>query len=358
MTDFIVIGGGISGSSIAYFLNKQTKSVKLIDKSGIASAGSKAAGAFLSPMIGIKNSYNTFVNQALHFALDFYQTIAPDLLQRNGVQRIPKDEEDRANFDTYEAYIEDLEYSKPDKFGGGFFFKDGAVINPVAIITRLTESIEIVHEDITSISFDGEVWSANGHKAKNIILADGAFNRLIGEEYIKIKKLWGQRIVVSTSTTIPHNLHKNCSISKTKDGLISIGATYERGVLEQEPNEANTLKLLERANDIVALKDIKVLDAIAGPRAATDDYWALSGEVIDSKSSLEKYPNLKNGQKIAWDDLIKHKNLYILNGLGSRAFVIAPLLANNLAEHITQGKPLLEPVRTFRMFNRWVRKHK
>lgn len=358
MTDFIVIGGGISGSSIAFFLNKQTKSVKLIDKSGIASSGSKAAGAFLSPMIGVDNPYKTFVNQALKFSLNFYNSFAPELLIQSGVQRIPKDDEDIKNFETYEQFLDGLEYSKPSVYGGGFLFPMGAVINPVEIITKLTQGVEIVHEDIKTISYDGEFWYANGHKSKQLILADGAYNSLVNEEYIKIKKLWGQRIVVSTSTQIPYNLHKNCSISKTKDGLVSIGATYERGVLDQEPNELNTKKLLHKAAEIVKLEDIKVVDTIAGTRAATDDYWPYVGEIIDSQSSQLKYPNLKNGQKIAWDELIKYENLFIINGLGSRAFVLAPWIANNLANHILNNEEIFEETKTLRVFNRWVRKQR
>ena len=49
MYDIAVIGAGINGCSVAYELVKENKSVILFDKSGIASGGSGAAGAFISP---------------------------------------------------------------------------------------------------------------------------------------------------------------------------------------------------------------------------------------------------------------------------------------------------------------------
>lgn len=61
--DFLIIGAGSAGCCMAYFLNKEGKSVALTDREGIAGAASGAAGAFLSPLPGQKNIYNSLVNE-------------------------------------------------------------------------------------------------------------------------------------------------------------------------------------------------------------------------------------------------------------------------------------------------------
>jgi len=73
--DFLIIGAGSAGCSTAYFLRKSGKKVAIIDREGIAGGASGVAGAFLSPLPGKQNLYNTFVNDALNFSIDFYEKL-------------------------------------------------------------------------------------------------------------------------------------------------------------------------------------------------------------------------------------------------------------------------------------------
>ena len=50
--DTIIIGAGIAGATTAHMLTQKGQSVLVLDKNGIASGGSGAAGAFVSPKIG------------------------------------------------------------------------------------------------------------------------------------------------------------------------------------------------------------------------------------------------------------------------------------------------------------------
>jgi tRNA 5-methylaminomethyl-2-thiouridine biosynthesis bifunctional protein len=357
MTDFIVIGAGVSGCSIAYFLNRQQHTVLVTDKRGISTSGSKAAGAFLSPMIGKPNTFKDFINTSLQYSINFYHDIAPELMTQSGVQRIPKDAEDAKAFEEYEKHIEDFKYQEGDAtYGGGFYFDIGASVEAQAVCEKMCDGIEFIQEEISSLEFHDNHWQVNGHKAKHVILATGAYDSLIDEPYLKFKRLWGQRIVIESSTEIPHHMHKNCSISKSKDGKLSIGATYVRGELDRACDDEQTKILLDKASEIVALEDIKVVETIGGTRSATDDYFPVIGRVIDSKRSLEKFPNLKNGQKVDEKELHYYPNLFIVNGLGSRAFVQAPYLAKLLSESIDKGNAIDSELMTHRLFRRWVRK--
>ena len=73
-TQFAIIGSGIAGCSVAYFLQQHTKDILIIDKnSEICGGASKAAGAFLSPLLGKKNEFKTLVSEALRFSTKFYK---------------------------------------------------------------------------------------------------------------------------------------------------------------------------------------------------------------------------------------------------------------------------------------------
>jgi glycine/D-amino acid oxidase-like deaminating enzyme len=115
---------------------------------------------------------------------------------------------------------------------------------------------------------------------------------------------------------------------------------------------------LSLAQDIINLKDIEIIDIKVGARSCSVDYFPMVGELIDSKASIEKYPHLINGSFVTDDKLIKKKNLYIINGVGGRGFVLSPYLANSLVEFLMNKKVINESILTNRLFKRWVKKIK
>ena len=102
--DTIIIGAGIAGASTAYALTQKGQSVLVFDKKGIASGGSGAAGAFVSPKIGKGSPLQKLTNEAFEYAKEFYLSTCPTLFHQTGVIRIPKDEEDAQKFSAYEPY--------------------------------------------------------------------------------------------------------------------------------------------------------------------------------------------------------------------------------------------------------------
>ena len=66
--DSIIIGAGIAGASTAHALTQKGQKVLVFDKKGIASGGSGAAGAFVSPKIGKGSPLQTLTNEAFSFS--------------------------------------------------------------------------------------------------------------------------------------------------------------------------------------------------------------------------------------------------------------------------------------------------
>lgn len=378
--DYVIVGTGIAGCSLAHFLSKYSKSVLLIDKNeDVAFGASGAAGAFLSPLLGKPNKFKDLVTNALSFSMNYYKKYFSDDLINCGTCRIPKNIEDEEKFQSYIPYM-DFEY---EKFEEGYLFEIGSVVKPYEICKKLSnDTSKLFDYEVQKIEKNDDFWFINDEiKTKNLFLATGADISLIEEKYLDIRAVWGQKIDVFTTTKVEVNYHKECSLSiSNKDNIVSIGATHHRFDDEKQKSSydlklrnINKLKhndytnnimqedvkeLLKKANDIKTLNDVKVLDIKIGARASSVDYFPMLGKLVDSKKSFEKYPHLKNGFQIKNENLEMIDNLYILNGVGGRGFVLSLYLANKLVENIFNNEELEEEITNFRLFKRWAKKQK
>ena len=358
--DHIIIGAGIAGSSIAYELNKHSQNILIIEKEDkIAAGASGAAGGLLSPLLGKPNKFKTLVNDALKYSTEFYKLNMPNFINQCGTLRIPKDKEDEKKFQEYIPFI-DIPYKIEQ---GGCFFPEASVVNSHEICKALIGNISIqLNTEINSIEYIDNIWHIdNKYYTESIIFTNGVTKLPIEEFYLNIRAIWGQRIDISTTSCINHNYHKECSVTASnkideKTFKVSIGATHHRFVNNKKIDKNDTDILLQRASDIIQLKDIKVINEYAGARAASVDYFPMVGKVIDSKKTLLEFPYLKNGTNVNEKRFTRYENLYILNGVGGRGFVFSPYLAKQLCDLIIYDKEVDDQININRLFKREVKR--
>lgn len=379
--DYVIVGGGIAGCSTAYFLSKYNKNILLIDRNSNVSLGaSGAAGAFLSPLLGKPNNLKSLVTEALKFSTKFYMENIPSCINNCGVVRIPKTKEDKNKFESYLPYM-DFEYKN---YEDGYLFKIGSQVIPYCVSSFLVKEIDkLLDYEVLKIKRENNFWILNDNiKTKKLILTTGADISLIQEKYFNIRAVWGQKIDVYTETTIDKNYHKSCSLSQSQfcniknKNIVSIGATHNRvdinlkfsndefkkekkhdyfklGLVENDIN-----KLLNLANEIKKLEAVELKNIKIGARASSLDYLPIVGKLVNSQKTLQKYPHLINGTFIQDDKLTYYDNLYVLNGVGGRGYVLSPYLAYNLVENIIKNETLDINISTARLFKRWVKKYK
>jgi len=355
--DYIIIGGGICGCSVAHELFPYTNNILLIDKnSDVAHGASGAAGAFLSPLLGKPNSFKDLVTRSLKYSIDFYKKNFPSYIFNCGTTRIPKNKEDKKKFQSYTPFI-DFDFTK-DK--DGYFFPVGSVIDSYGVCKSMVKNIQKqLNYEVTSLEYKDGIWIINNQlKTKNIILTTGYETKLLDEFYIKIRAVWGRRIDIATSTEILHNYHKACSISKSFDGIVSIGATHHREKEGVEDREQNYQELLQKASEIIKLEDIKIVKDYCGARASSVDYFPMVGKVINSQKTIKEFPYLKNGTNVESKRFTRYKNLYMLNGVGGRGFVLSPYLSKQLVDFIINNKSLEDILCVDRLFKREARRVK
>ena len=367
--DYIIVGAGISGCSVAYELSKHTQNILLVDKlPNIASGASGAAGAFLSPLLGKPNDFKDLVTKALRYTTKLYKTKFPNVISNCGTTRIPKNDIDRKKFKEYIPFMDFIYQDEND----GYFFNIGSVVNSFGICKMMTTSFSNTQSKIDTrfnlkiekIKYENGIWTLNDElEAKKLILTTGASLDLIDEFYLNIRAVWGRRIDIKTSTKIEHNYHKECSVSKSfqideNSYQVSIGATHHRDFESSMDIEKDNEELLKKAADIIELKDIEIKKEYVGARACSVDYFPIVGEIIDSKKTLEEFPYLINGTHVTEERFSRYENLYMLNGVGGRGFVLAPYLAKQLVDNILNNKPIDKNITIDRLFIREVKKAK
>jgi len=361
--DTIIIGAGIAGASTAYALKQKGQHVLVVDKNGIASGGSGAAGAFVSPKIGKGSLLQTLTNEAFEYAKEFYLSNCPTLFHQTGVIRIPKDEADAQKFPAYESYNDNRyeNYSKEDlerlgiKVGlDSFFFPEAGVCEAQEVCKYLLGDIEVVQYDLKEIIQDNGLWCAGEYRAKNLVLATGFESDLADLRYMDIKGTWGTRGDFSSTFALDVSMHQSMSVSANIDGIIKLGATHEKEVKEVIPcKREQALSLKEKASMMIDTSDLVLQEVFCGMRAGSKDYFPLVGKVIDVPFMFEAYPAIVRGAKPKMKYL---DSLFICNGLGGRGFVFAPLMAKMLAECIVEGKAVDDRVGPDRLFLKWCRK--
>lgn len=365
-----VVGAGIAGVMSAYFLKRAGAEVLLIDRASLPAQGaSGAAGAFISPKIGKSSALHDLTNEAFNFAYHFYKNEFPNYFHQTGILRVPKNSEDENRFEIYEAYnyspYERWGESKIKSFGfknisKGFYFPEAGDVDAQALCEEIVKELGLYQMGVKSIKPLKQGWRLYGDKesidVEHLVLATGYESNLLDISYMGIRGLWGSRGDYETSYNSPITIHKDFTLSSTRNSYVKIGATHMRSTTPCMICNGRPLDSLElKAKEITKTDDFRLIHTLCGMRSTSRDSFPIVGKIIDVKTMLEDNPQITKGAKAP---LVYHKNISILNGLGGRGFVFAPLLALWLSQNITKNRAIDPRVNPDRLFWKWVRRIK
>ena len=373
MYDLAIIGAGINGCSVAYEFIKEGKRVLLFDKEGIASGGSGAAGAFISPKFSKAGELKEILGDAFTYSYNFYDKNFPLHFTKAPLVHIAKDARDDEILHLYKqktqlhlknipADLEKLLSAESKKREN--ICLDGGIVDAQAVCNDMSCGAEFVKEKVDTLVFHDDYWVINEtYSAKNVVLATGAYAMVVKEPYIQLRGVWGHRIDITTSTQNPCSVHQYVSISPSNKGQLAIGATHN---VHFHPEKTDTVyvydveqgraELLAKAAKTLNLENINVVKDYTGLRSGSFDYMPMVGSLVLSTETLLTCKDSLYVKKPDFSKYVYYPNLTMINGSGGYGFVLAPYLAKILTENILHGKTISERISPARFFARWAKR--
>ncbi len=349
--DFLIIGQGISGTVIAQTLEQNSQSYFIIDNN-INNTSSKIAAGVMHPMSFKRCILNWRGKEFFEFSQEFYlyhnKLLNTKNFKKIKLFRLFSSFEEQNNWvgksasSIYSSVIGDKEKyfeNINNDYGNGEVKKCGH-LNVKLFLKSSKNYLEKTKKIITQtfvlkeLRYDGNLFFYNGIYAKQVIMCQGAHglnNKIFG--YLPIIANKGELIDVSTKNLPEFMLSKGVfSLPQDKE-IFTIGSTYNHADSYHGVTAFAKDQLLKSLEKISSIKDLKIIKQKYGFRPTT----------IDRKPIIGPHPTIKN--------------MYIFNGMGSKAVLMAPLLAKELIEHILIKKPLDQNVNISRFIKKYSSEH-
>jgi len=351
-TEVLIVGQGICGTFLSWWLEKAGISFILIDEARPFTA-SRAAAGLINPVTGRRIVKTWMIDELLPFAQDTYATLGRDLgisciTQKEVVDFFPMPQMRHAFLD---RYAEDPQYLQlpvnEDAWNDYFNVSFGyGLISPCWLVDlpgllaawrkRLGERSLLLEEkfDPSSVVYPATSPSSSQTstsipppqpairykdiQADRIILCDGV-DSATGPWFslLPFAPNKGEALILEIPG-LPRDFifKKGISLLPWQQGLFWAGSSYEWSFNDTHPTEAFRKRTEAALQDWLKLP-FKVLDHIASVRPAT----------------LERRPF------VGFHPL--HPAIGILNGMGTKGCSLAPYFARQLVENITLDTPIL-----------------
>lgn len=345
--DFIVVGQGIAGTLLTYFLQKNNQSVLVIDEEKEYTSSKVAAGIY-NPIVFKRLVKSWRADELIPFLEIFYSELEKDLgvkfLNKKNIVKFFASHEERefwqkkakeqtginylgeANLEEYNLFIKNKE------FGYALLNHTGNVDLPLllnAFKNKLKENNSFVCE---KINYDDIIIENNSIKWKNfmskkIVFCEGHTG--INNPYTpfcKLKPVKGDVLTIeSKELNTADIINKGVFVLPITNGKFKTGSTYNWSYENDLPEENGKKEVLTKLNQLIS----------AG-------YSVLKHESGIRPSSFDRRPILGTHPE--------HNTIAVFNGLGTKGVMIGPFFAKQLAEHLLFGKIIDSEVNTKRFF--------
>lgn len=328
----IIVGAGLAGLSVAVRLIEKNQPIILYDNG--VNHSSRVAAGMINPLVFRRMNRAWRIDDCIEAVNSFYRglekTTESTFFHPITIRRMFSNEHERELWlqkqllPEYEAYMTRTT-DADDNFQGAINnFGSGRVKN--ASYVKTSVFLEVVkkyvseHGELRTETFDYDKIEGdhyNGEAFERIIFCEGYlglnnpyFN------YLPLQQTQGETLVIQ-SDTIPENesVNRKCFILPMGNKQFKVGSTYNWDSADTSITEEGRAAILEKVAYLTA-DPVEVIDQEAGVRPTTPDRRGMMGQ----------HP--------------KHKNLFIFNGLGTKGYLIAPLLSREFVDYLIEGAEL------------------
>jgi len=327
--DFIIVGQGLAGTLVAYSLLKKNKNILVIDDEREFTS-SRICGGMFTPISGKRMVKSKDTDTLLSYAKKIYremeQFLDAKLLNEKNIYAVfgsVKEQNDLslklddANF-LQHINLEPLPQENIKQPFGAFEIIGSGWVNIKLLLEKFKEKLISSNQylkekfDYALLKNENNKWSYKNFTARTVIFCEGAkatentffadlpFKFCKGDIlYIKSEKLKTERII-----------KKGIGILHSHDDIFKIGSTYEWNDLSETPTESGKNMLLKKLDELIDVP-----------------YTVISHVAAIRPSTRTREPIIKQHPEF--------KNMFLLNGLGTKGVMNGPWTAKKLMEKLT-----------------------
>jgi len=345
--DYLIIGQGICGTMLSWFLHKEGKTFQIIDDNN-ENSSSKIAAGIINPVTGRRYAYTWMIDEVMPFAVQTYQQLETYLdlklvFQKSIIDFFPSPQMRNAFIDRLtenDTYL----HSFPDQnhFNQHFNYDFGCgEIRPAYMIhlqlllsswrKKLNEGNSIRQEkfDRKELKIEQDFTVYQNIVAQKIIFCDGAAG--VNNPWFQMLPYApnkGEALIIECNDlTNEHIFKKGLLLAPLAEGnRFWVGSNYQWEFENDQPSQ----QFYQHATTVLngwLKKPYRVLSHKAAVRPAT----------------LERRPF------VGFHPLFP--SVGILNGMGTKGTSLAPFFAKQLTQQLVYGFPLA-PEADVHRFNR------
>jgi glycine oxidase len=339
---FLVVGAGISGVSVTEHLLRAGQKVTLLDQEN--NRCSHIAAGIINP-IGFRRMTKSwradeFLENALQFYISIEQKTKSSFFKKLEMRRMFSSDQERQLWKEkqgdpeFSAHLtgitpSDMSYKgAKNPFGSGrlkqayavdpnvfftsyqqWFTKENKWLNESFDFDKFNPSESTYHH----LFYDGVIFCQGGQNPDNPLFRN-----------VPVQTTKGELLIVQSDYLQPkETLNRKCFVLPLEGNKFKIGATYEWETRDCSPSPQGKEKLLN-AYSHLSDEPIEVVAQLAGTRPTT----------------LDRRPYIGRHKEFS--------RVYLFNGLGSKGYLLAPLLAKEFTEFILNDKPLSKEIYPYR----------
>lgn len=330
----LVVGSGVAGICLTHELIQAGCDVQLIDKGGNAS--SAVAAGIINPLVFRRMTLSWRVSELIPFARKKYaemeQLTGNSFYHPLVIRRLFASEQELGFWKTKQELAEFSDYMEPltdedlnfpleqNTFGTGRV-KQAAYIDTDVFMhanRAYFQSKGILSEEtFYQRELDPQEAAYKGVSYDFILFAegkDGKSNPLFA--YLPLQQTKGEVLTLASETMYAkESLNRKCFLLPLGDGRFKVGSTYAWDTDNTIPTEEGKQTITENLKSITS-ETYTITEHKAGVRPTVPDRRPLIG----------RHPVFPK--------------MVIANGLGTKGYMIAPLLMHELVDHLLKGTEL------------------
>lgn len=334
--NYLIIGQGICGTMLSWFLHKEGKTFFVIDDNN-ENSSSKIAAGVINPVTGRRYAYTWMIEEIMPFAVQAYEEIENCLdlkiiFQKSIIDFFPSPQMRNAFI---ERLTEDDTYlhSYPDQnhFNQYFNYDFGCgEISPAYIVhlqlllsswkKKLVELNAVKEEkfDLNELKTEDDCISYQNITAQKIIFCDGVDG--VNNPWFQLLPYApnkGEALIIECNgLTSDHIFKKSLALAPLpQENVYWVGSNYQWKFENDQPSQQFYQHAISVLNGWLK-KPYKVLAHKAAVRPAT----------LERRPFAGFHPQFKN--------------VGILNGMGTKGASLAPFFAHQLAQHLIYNFPI------------------